>query len=399
MRIAYISFEFPPDTAFGGIATYVDQAARIMAKRGHDVEVFTSSPSRNITEDLDGVKIHRILTQDRKNFNHEILSIFEERFNTKAFDFIESPEFSADGFAIKKQYPSLPLVVKLHTPWFLIDRINFSYLTPLNKIRYLLSGLIRGKFYKPFWKEKEKSNDPDYQIAQLAQQIHSPSVDLGNIVSHHWMLPRNSIITVPYPYIPSPALTAIDIQRETGIVTYVGRLEIRKGLVELAKAIKIILKHKPYTKFRFVGSVQESPKPGLNMMEYLKIELCNHLHNISFLKVPANEIPMVYKETDICVFPSIWENFPNVCLEAMSAGRAIVAGKNGGMYDMLNDCNGGILIDPLKPNEIAAAIIKLLDDKKMRVEMGTNARNKILTVYNQDQIGELMEYHYKQLLK
>jgi glycogen synthase len=44
MRIAFVSHEYPPDTAFGGIATYVRQAATLLAGRGHSVEVFAAGP-------------------------------------------------------------------------------------------------------------------------------------------------------------------------------------------------------------------------------------------------------------------------------------------------------------------------------------------------------------------
>ena len=46
MRIAFISYEYPPDTAAGGIATYARQAAHMLRDRGHAVEVFAASPHR-----------------------------------------------------------------------------------------------------------------------------------------------------------------------------------------------------------------------------------------------------------------------------------------------------------------------------------------------------------------
>ncbi len=60
------------------------------------------------------------------------------------------------------------------------------------------------------------------------------------------------------------------------------------------------------------------------------------------------------------MFPSNWENFPNECREAISTGKAIIAGKIGGMYDILNEDHAGILINPLDYKEIASKIKRFL---------------------------------------
>ena len=330
MRIAYISYEFPPDTAVGGIATYVYQIAKLMHDRSHDVEVFCASEERTISEEIDGIKIHRVFCKDRMNFNKEILSCFEKRHLHQQFDLFESPEFSGDGFSIKSKYPGLPLVVKLHTPWYLIDRLSFTYLTFFQKARFKLSGFLKGKHYRSYWKTRNKLTDIDYQITKKADQIHSPSVSLADIVAKEWEIKNESIAIIPNPYIPGKELLNIPIEMpSTNRVTYIGRLEIRKGLIVLAESIKIILKQRPDTLFRFVGKVQSSHKAGLDMKAYLLEKLNPYAANLEFMEMEHDDISRAYSETDICVFPSIWENFPNTCLEAMSSGRGIVACKFG----------------------------------------------------------------------
>lgn len=399
MRIAYVSYEYPPDTAVGGIATYIFQIAQIMHKRGHDVEVFCASTHRTSLEDCEGIIVNRVICTERRMFKKEILPFFELRNAFKRFDIVESPEFSADGLAIKLKYPKIPLVVKLHTPWYLIDKLNNSYFGFINKAKFLFSGLIRGKIYPAFWKDRDTLTDSDYIITKLANQIHTPSINLGDIISKRWNISRNLIYHIPNPYIPKDDLLEIPIGSyvKTNMVTYVGRLEIRKGLIVLSKAIAIVLKKKPFVKFRFVGSVHNSPIHGVDMKTYLINKLKPYRESIEFLKVPSEEIFKIYAQTDVCVFPSIWENFPNTCLEAMSAGRGIIASKNGGMKDMLHD-NCGILVNPLKPFEIANALILLLDNNALRHEMAENARKKILSNYNEETIGSLLEQKYQLLI-
>jgi len=398
LRIAYISYEYPPDTAFGGIATYVYQVADMMLKRGHDVEVFCASPSRTLSEQREGITVHRVLCTSRSYFNQMILPVFEAANSQRPFDVIESPEFSGDGLAIKQKYNQIPLVVKLHIPRFFIDSINNTYLTVWDKARFMLSGLIRGKWYPMFWKAPDTRTDPDYIMTTLADQIHTPSVSLGDIVSAKWGIPRTRILNIPNLYVPGPDLLNIPIGTETNTITYIGRLEVRKGLVNLGKAIATVLKKKPAVKFKFVGSIQKSPVAGLDMKAYLLVQLKAYKGSLEFLQVPADRIAEVYANTDICVFPSIWENFPYSCLEAMSAGRGVVASREGGMRDMIADCEGGILIDPGRPAEIAKALIRLLDDKELRMQMGRNARQKVTDAYNSEIIGSLIEENFNRLI-
>jgi glycogen(starch) synthase len=60
MRIAYISYEYPPDTGFGGIGTYTWQIAKAMVLQNCKVDVFTASQTREVTEQVEGVCIHRL---------------------------------------------------------------------------------------------------------------------------------------------------------------------------------------------------------------------------------------------------------------------------------------------------------------------------------------------------
>ncbi|MDD5674736.1 MAG: glycosyltransferase, partial [Chitinivibrionales bacterium] len=61
LRILYISNEYPPQTGFGGIATYTKTIAEIMAERGHAVQVLARSPEGvTFIETVNGVTVHRI---------------------------------------------------------------------------------------------------------------------------------------------------------------------------------------------------------------------------------------------------------------------------------------------------------------------------------------------------
>lgn len=396
MHIGYISYEYPPDTAVGGISTYVYQVSQVMKNRGHTVEVFCASYERTVSEWYEGILVHRIRCgePERMKFSGLILQSFSERHTVAPFDLIESPEYSADGLAIKQQYPDLTLIVKLHTPHYLIRTLSCHYDTFYKRAYYILANMMTGKFVRPYWLYLKKKNDPDFHILALADQIHTPSVSLGQIVLKKWGISQNKIVLIPYPYIPKPELLSISTDTDRNVVTFIGRLEVRKGLVALCKAIPLVLQKKPAVKFRFSGATAASPVPGMDMMTYITQQLESCTSNIEFLHVPADKVHEVYAGTDICVFPSIWENFPNVCLEAMSGARGIVASKEGGMKDMLEDPKCGLLVDPLDSAQIAQAILYLIDNPGIRKELGLKAREEVLQAYNSDLIGRLMEDHY-----
>lgn len=399
MKIAYISYEYPTETAFGGVATYVHQVANMMNERGHQVEVFCASLTASSTENIDGVIVHRILTDSRFLFPYDVLPVFTKFHEQSPFDIIESPEFSADGIEIKRKYPKLPLIVKLHTPWYLIFQLNTHYLKSYQKIKRLIGGFVKGKLVKDFvkylWRYNRKiKSDPDYQIAILADQIHTPSVSLGDIVSKKWGIDRSAILNVPYPFIPNNKLLEVPAETSLKTVTFVGRLELRKGIVELVKALPTVFEQAPNFKMRFVGRVQPSHKRGVDMDKYILTQLDKYKDRIEIVSYPSDEVHKAYSDTDICVFPSLWENFPNVCLEAMSAARGIVASKFGGMSDMLINDYSGILVDPFNHGEVADAIIRLLTNENIRIKFGENARKNLLAKYNKKVVGEMMETHY-----
>ncbi|WP_324671903.1 glycosyltransferase family 4 protein [Hymenobacter sp. GOD-10R] len=405
MRIAYISFEYPPDTAVGGIATYVYQVSKMMKSRGHDVEVFCGSPTRTVSETFEGILVHRVLT-DTGKFPKDVLSIFQKKHEEHAFDLIESPEYSGDGYEIKKRFPSLPMVVKLHTPAAFILALDNSYsskkISLYRKGRHMLGGLLKGEIREGYWKKgvwRNKATDIDYLTTALADQIHTPSTSLGDIVSKKWAISRSHILNVPYPFVPAEEFLKIPIcATQTKNVTFIGRLEIRKGLIELAKAIPYVCEAVPDVKFKFVGKPVHSIIPGMSMDEYIKKQLVGYESRLEFTQATPKDIPSILSNTDVCVFPSIWENFPNVCLESMSAGRGIVGSNQGGMKDMLEYPKAGLLVNPLNSRAIAEAIICLLNDAELRTKLGEAARQKVLQAYNKEVIGSLMEKCYSDLL-
>jgi glycosyltransferase involved in cell wall biosynthesis len=386
MRIAFVSYEYPPDTGIGGIATYVFQVASLLSARSIYVDVICGSGTRNGSERVnDFLNVHRIQCNKREAFREMAPAFLKELHQKNKIDIVEAPEFGAEGLFIKDHLPGVPLVIKLHTPSFLIKELNDQYYNamPLRKIA------LR------FKKRYRFTGDLEYQAILKADHILSPSLSLGDLIANRWNLDRKRIIHAPNPYMPNPSFLSIPLSENTTNVLYLGRLETRKGVQEFAKAIPLIIKQKPDVHFTFLGKDSPGPLRETSM----KAVITKHAGKdastrITFIdQVPLQEIPVHMSTAAVCVFPSIWENFPNVCLEAMSAARGIVASMRGGMHDMLHDIKGGILVDPFDKTQMAGAVTALLNDPKKRNEMAERSRNKIINYYSSSLVDDLVSLY------
>jgi len=391
LRIAFLSYEFPPDTGVGGIATYVRQIATLLSERKVGVEVICASPHREETvQENEFLNITWIRCNSTEEFRKLSPVIAAKRHAENPVDMVEVPEYGAEGLHVKEHLPKLPLIVKLHTPKFLIKDLNDHYYNQINMRR--IKSFI-GLRYR-------RESDPEYKAIRYADHILSPSRSLIDIVSHKWSISRERILHAPNPYFPSKKLMDLSANPGSKTILYIGRLETRKGVYNLAKAVPQVVNAFPDARFVFLGKDSRGPYREHSMKKVMMKEMASVSVNVSFIDhVPLTEVHSVIAQSGICIFPSLWENFPNVCLEAMTAGRPIVASQEGGMRDMLEDINGGVFIDPHNPQSIARGIIELLSAEKFRHEAGERNREKAIEYYGKRLPNELLNTYQSFLIK
>ncbi|MFT5618226.1 MAG: glycogen(starch) synthase [Arenicella sp.] len=392
LRIALFSYEYPPDTHDGGIGTYTHQAARMLTAMGHYVEVFCGSLTRNGKFDEENVIVNRVLCPNgHHDFMEAVLSTFEQRHYEVSFQVIESPEFKADALRVAERFPSLALVVKLHTPSYLIRQLTHQhspwFVKPYNQFRNINQGkrLARVDF-------REKS------ITEKADLVISPSESLATIVATKWKIKK--IETLAYPFSPPKQLLSQSFcEHNAKQIAFVGRLEIRKGILPLLEALPNLLGTNRNILFHFIGKESQSPIPKVSMKRYIELKLYRYRIQIRFHgQQPQERVFKILENVSICVFPSLWENYPNVCLEAMTAGKAVVASKNGGMSEMIQDGINGLLINPYNSREISDALLFLLQNPKRSAFFGTQARKRIIGIHNWETMGKLQVQYYQETI-
>lgn len=394
MKIAFVSYECPPE-AGGGIGTYVAQAARMLATRGHTVEVFAGSADRTgRDEGPDGVIVHRVAAADRRTFPAKIAPVVAGRNQVVGFDVIEGPDYMAEAAETRRLLPDVPFVAKLHTSLLMVKQIEAEVIGPVRRLQARWKAFRRGQ--PPEWSPRHPVAVKEMREVRTADRIAAPSRSIGERVAAEWGADAGKVDCFPYPFEPAAEYLAIPPGGESQVVTFVGRLEIRKGVINLARAIPAVLRACPKAKFWFVGGTLGSPTPGVTMQEYLQRMLRKHASAVEFLgRRPPESLPGILAQSAVTVFPSLWESFGYVCLEAMAAGRAVVGSRNCGLEELLDGGRVGRVIDPRRPADIAAKVVELLHDARLRADLGAAARERVLSAYSADAVGPQQEACYE----
>jgi glycogen(starch) synthase len=390
MKIGLISYEYVPDTGFGGIATYAWNTARMLANAGHHVEVVCGSNSRSGSEIEGGVLVHRVFTGAHGEqrcpefFCPAAAAVFDSRhIAIGGFDVVESPEVNAEGAEFATAHPDVPLVVKLHTPLYVVDRYSRARFNMLGAARFGLGALRRGQW--PKWPGEPDSRPWDYEkvLTLAADRVAAPTQSIARLVGEEWCIPSSRLSIFPLPFESPNDLfnTSLPSTGPGHRILFVGRLEPRKGVHHLGHALAIIRQNVPNATLRCLGQVCGAPVAGWSMDAFMRKGAGRSSHAIEFPgPVPRCELPNELSAADVCVFPSLWENFPYVCLEAMTAARAIVGSKAGGMAEMLDD-GAGLLVEPGSPHRWAEAICALLVNGTKRRALGAKARLRVAKEY------------------
>jgi glycogen synthase len=399
MRIAIVSFEYAGAASGGGIGTYVRNAALMLAERGHEVEVFCGHDDtlHSSDENNRGERVRvNLIRSSRQGFSQNAVEPFLARHRSLPFDVVESAEYGADLTLIAKAVPNLARVVKLHTASFQIDEFNDAYISREAKLRFILGAIRRGQWPRRYWGKYDSENDTERAVALAANEVVSPSRALLDWTSRVWQLDQSTSVVVPNAFKPGPELLNWPTERPSKLVTFLGKLEVRKGVLELAKAIPKILEVVRDAQFWFVGRSLPHPATREPLDQVIAGMIGPHAAaNVRFrAAVSYEQVADILGKTAIAVFPSYWENFPYVCLEAMAAGCAVVGSSAGGMAEIIEEGRTGLLVPPRDPQAIAAAVIDLMSNPERRMALGAKARESVLERYSFDAIGPFQEASY-----
>ncbi len=400
MKIALLSFEYPPETGFGGIGTYTYYQARGLAKLGHEVHVLAGAihPTNLRTTTHDGVTVHRFRRDgwlmraigrlDRaqlwwtKNRLENGLSMhvgLKALLRRHRFDLVEMPECGAEGFLINHSLP-IPTLIKFHSPAQLI--MDYYDVRRLDKLccAAIEEWAIRG-----------------------ARALSSCSRFLADEVRMHFGI-REAVRVIPNGidlelFDKSESFDVrrkFNLPQDRPIILFSGRMEPRKG-IHLCPEIVASITERYEVAFVFAGQDLFDFMAKM-VLPHMQRRVCKgSLHYVG--KLDLCDVRACLRAADIFLAPSLWENCPYSCLEAMAAGCAIVSSDQGGMPELIRHGDNGLLATNGSVAHFVAALEQLIEDRGLRERLGAAARRTVEESYTDREIARRSVEFYAKVLQ
>ncbi|TSC54067.1 MAG: phosphatidylinositol alpha-mannosyltransferase [Microgenomates group bacterium LiPW_16] len=192
-----------------------------------------------------------------------------------------------------------------------------------------------------------------------------------------------------------PGKEKLKSQNKKVEILFVGRLEPRKGIMDLLQAFKILVKKIPQVSLRIVGWGPSGYRAKLFVKQHRLGRKVNFAH-----QVPDNKLPSYYARADICCFPAVGgESFGIVLLEAMAMGKPLVVYANAGYREILKDYPWEKALVPVKNVKKLAATLKILaGDEKLRRRLGKWGIREVKK-YRWEKIAQQVLAYYQKILR
>jgi glycosyltransferase involved in cell wall biosynthesis len=183
-------------------------------------------------------------------------------------------------------------------------------------------------------------------------------------------------------------------------VVFLGRLEIRKGTIDLLHAIPEVLSAVPRARFVLIGLDRDQCPGNRSHARYVRDTFAPKVQaRIEFLgQLPDDAVDRLLQTADLLVAPSLYESFGLVFLEAMRWGTPVIGTTAGAIPEVVENGRTGLLVPPQSPGDLAAAIIALLQDAGRRRALGEAGRRRVETYYTVERMAERVEEFYRDVL-
>ena len=175
------------------------------------------------------------------------------------------------------------------------------------------------------------------------------------------------------------------------LVGFVGRLVPEKGGEVLLRAAQQVLVVHPRIKFVFVGE-----GPSRKRWEALATQL-GIAKQVVFVGA-RDDMPGVYSSLDLVVLPSYIESMPMCLLEAMAAGKPVVATRVGAVPQLVASDQIGLLVEPGSVDALSTGIRRVLEDHELALRLGNNARQHVARNFSAQSMAKNYVWHFNHVL-
>lgn len=379
MRIFEVVDCYPPPIA-GGRELQTQALSRCLKARGHDVDVVTLAGPRGPRTEWDGdIPVHRITGWGRvlpfvdpnRPFHPTLpdpglLGELKKLIRQKQPQIVHVRSWFLYSLLTMLPSRDTRLVVSMHDLGFICPKVSFRYRGEqcsgpqyLKCIRCSCEnygvtkgvGLTSGMTLMKPWRKRV---DRYVANSRFVARVSAPFLGYA----------EDEIDIIP-PFLPDEAFRAASAQRPDWVpagdyLMFAGALAPHKGIDVLLQAWEGLAERPPLV----VAGIRsfDSPAvfpPGVVLAENL----------------PRDEVIRAWGHSMAAVVPSVWpEPFPGVALEAMAAGRTVVASAVGGIPDLVEDGVNGLLVAPSDVLQLRSALQRVVVDAALRERLGSAAR-------------------------
>ncbi len=277
----------------------------------------------------------------------------------------------------------IPIVVRLHGPWF-------------------LNGEVSGA---PHDNEFERRVAAEREAIARADAITAPSLDVLNRTREYYGLPLKQAMVIPNPIELQEggepwSLAGCDRNR----IAFVGRFDLHKGADVLIQAFARLAATRSQLELDFIGPDRGIPEPNggtIMLRDYLERTITDpgirRRIRVHGAKSPV-EIRQFRRGAMLTVVPSRYETFGNTALEAIATGCPVVASDIGGLQEIVRHDETGLLAKSEQPESLAREMERLLDDTELAVRLGRQARQEVATRYLPRTLAEQTLDFYAEVL-
>ena len=382
MRILHVVSSYLPATRYGGTIVSVHGLCRALSARGHDVHVYTTSVDgsrdsavpHDVAVDLDGVKVWYFASRLVRRLYWAPPLAAALAANIRSFDIVHThaiflwPLWAA---ARNARQSAVPYVV---SPRGMLEKDLIER---------------KNRILKSIWIAAIERRNLEHATA-----IHVTSArEAAQASAFGFDLPR--FIQIP---------NGVDLDRATGAVSpavadivngppfvlFVGRINWKKGLDRLVEA----LRHAPGVRLVIAGNDEEGYQRVL-------VALANRIGVADRLifsgRVASADKQALLEGARALVLPSYSENFGNVVLEAMAAGRAVIVTPEVGLADLVHETEAGQVVSG-DPITLGGALAEIMRSPDRARQMGERGRCVAHDRFSWSSVAERMETAYRACL-
>ena len=389
LRIALICGEFG-GPVFGGVGTYTRHLAEALTSHGHDVSLLRSG-DQECRIAAEGYKVVNIPpVPDPAAYRAQFLSCLHKLSSRFEFDIVEAPLWAGEGSAIGVS-GRLPVVTRLQTPFELVRRI---------------SGIEAGPAVLAMVGAEQLQLAYSAGVIGISRAVVDTVRDTYpvQLEAHGRQL---TIIPLGMPGAGQLVRKPIEAPCHGGTrFLFIGRLEARKGVLELAKAFARVAEQDPKASLWVVGADNSTHDGFFTRTGSDYVHAMNALWGSGiaervhfFGKITDEEKNFLTSECDVLVAPSVYESFGLMYLEAMRYGKPVIGTNAGGIPEVVADGLTGLLVPPESADELAMAMNQLGNNPELRRRLGKKGLSRFEESFSLYSLARQTENFYRAVLE